>query len=187
MAQEWAAAAGQGRASPGGVAQRRDGLNGSVTRRLLRATVDLHCCSCREDGPGWELTAVRCPFFDHRLWVSWVPQIRPREDPTGPAGHQLIKGRSDSPSACRGQMVGPRNKGPALPGPGPAAEGISQCPRGLPAFPGLQNSCGRAGLLSFPLKPASGLTEPSVLWRPELALGSWVSGRSVCGEHACVS
>lgn len=83
-------------------------------------------------------------------------------------------------------MVGPRNKGPALPGPGPAAEGIIQCPRGPPAFPGLHNGCGRAGLLSFPLKPASGLREPLVSWRPELALGRGVSGRSVCGDrHVC--
>lgn len=86
--------------------------------------------------------------------------------------------------------------------PRPGSRGISQCPWGPPAFPGLQNSRGRAGLLSFPLKPASGLREPSVSWRPELALGfrkeyAWracvrVLSTQACtctreGTHACFS
>ena len=83
MAQEWAAAAGRGRASPGGVAQRCDGLSGSVTRRASEGDCGPALLQLRGRWAGWELTATRCPFFDRRLGSVGLPRSDLVKTPPG--------------------------------------------------------------------------------------------------------
>lgn len=169
---------------PQGVAQSRDvAADGSVTRQASEGDCGPALSRLQEDGPGGSWQPRSAPSLITG-YVGWAPRSDLREDPTGPAGHQLIKGPDQTaPPLAEARWSGPGTKGRLCQAQARQQrhQSVSPGPASV-SWTSKQPWEGRSSQLS---------TETSL--RAERAFGRggqswpWVSGRSMSGEQACVS